>query len=153
MRPIAACFRNLPRLWVAVLLCGLAPAAAGEAGSASLDRADRRAIRAVIETQIAAFRRDDGEAAFALASPDIQRIFRTPEIFMAMVRRDYQPVYRPRRVEFRDVVDLEGVPTQEVHVVAPDGQPVIALYPMQRQPDGSWRISGCYLLRSPDRST
>ncbi len=158
MRLIAARFRatwfgRLPGLWVAVLLCGLASSAAGESGSASLGPADRSAIRGVIETQIAAFRRDDGNAAFALASPEIQRAFRAPEIFMAMVRRGYQPVYRPRQVEFRDIVVLDGVPTQEVHVVAPDGRPVIALYPMQRQPDGSWRIRGCYLLNSPDRST
>ena len=125
-------------------------AAAGD-GSATVSATDRRAIQGVIETQIAAFGRDDASAAFALASPDIQLRFQSPEIFLRMVRRDYQPVYRPRQVEFRDVVDVDGVPTQEVYVVGPDGQPVIAFYPMQKQADGSWRIRGCFLVRSTDR--
>lgn len=152
MGPITAWIPMLPRLVAAVLLVGMATTAVADE-QAGLGPADRSAIRAVIETQIAAFRRDDGDAAFALASPNIQRMFRTAEIFMTMVRQGYQPVYRPRRIEFRDVVDLDGVPTQEVHVVGPDGKPVIALYPMQRQPDGSWRIGGCYLVDSPDRLT
>ena len=152
MRSIAAYLFMVPRLLAVALLCGSISAAAA-AGPADLDPADRIAIRAVIESQIAAFRRDDGDAAFALASPNIQRHFRTAETFMAMVRRGYQPVYRPRQVEFQKIVDVDGVPTQEVYVIAPDGQPVIALYPMQKQPDGSWRINGCYLLGSPDRLT
>ena len=134
---------------VLALLVGNA-AAAGD-GSAAVSATDRRAIQGVIETQIRAFGRDDGSAAFALASPDIQLRFQTPEIFMRMVRRDYRPVYRPRRFEFRDVVDVDGVPVQKVYVVGPDGTPVIALYPMQKQADGSWRISGCYLVRPTER--
>ena len=134
---------------VLALLVGNA-AAAGD-GSATVSATDRRAIQGVIETQIRAFGRDDASAAFALASPDIQLRFQSPEIFLRMVRRDYQPVYRPRQVEFRDVVDVDGVPTQEVYVVGPDGQPVIAFYPMQKLADGSWRIRGCFLVRSTDR--
>jgi hypothetical protein len=41
---------------------------------------------------------------------------------------------------------------QEVYVVGPDGNPVLAIYEMQRQPDGSWRINGCWLTRAPDQS-
>jgi hypothetical protein len=69
-----------------------------------------------------------------------------------MVRQGYQPVYRPQDVEFRDL-KLEGnVIVQEVHLIGPDGRPVLARYTMERQPDGSWRISGCYLTESPDLS-
>ncbi len=38
-------------------------------------------------------------------------------------------------------------------LVGPDGQAVIALYAMERQPDGSWRINGVYLLQVPGAST
>src|SRR5882762_11986779 len=68
--------------------------------SAALDAADRTAVRAVVEQQLAAFQRDDGRAAFSLASPTIQQQFRSSDNFMRMVRTGYQPVYRPRDVQF-----------------------------------------------------
>ena len=115
----------------------------------SVSDADRTAIRAIIQSQVEAFRRDDGEAAFGYASPDIRRMFGTSDVFMDMVRQGYQPVYRPRVFDFREIVDLHGQVTQKVHVIGPDGRPVTAFYPMTRLPDGTWRINGCY-LQAPD---
>lgn len=117
-----------------------------------LPASDRAAIQAIIADQIAAFQRDDGAHAFGLASPMIQSMFQSPEIFMEMVRGGYQPVYRPREVAFRDMIDFRGQPTQTVLVVGPDGVPVMALYQMQRQPDGNWLINGCTLLKIDDKS-
>jgi hypothetical protein len=37
-----------------------------------------------------------------------------------------------------------------VLLVGPDGKPVMALYAMERQPDGSWRIDGCMLGKADD---
>ena len=112
---------------------------------AQVSASDQTAIRDVIEGQVDAFRRDDGDAAFGYASPSIQGMFGSSEIFMDMVRQGYRPVYRPRVFEFREIVILHGMVTQKVHVVGPDGRPVTAFYPMTQQPDGSWRIEGCYL--------
>lgn len=112
--------------------------------------ADKQAIRMVIEIQLGAFQRDDAKAAFAQASPTVQAIFQTPARFMDMVRGGYQPVYRPRQVEFRDIIDLDGSPTQRVFIIGPDGAPVMALYPMELQADGTWRIGGCYLVPAAD---
>ncbi len=108
------------------------------------------AIRSVIESQMAAFRIDDGPAAFAFASPGIQAQFQTPEIFMSMVKTGYAPVYRPQSVEFRELMHAAGGPVQVVHIVGPDGSAVLALYSMEQQPDGSWRIDGCTLTAAPD---
>src|SRR3954469_15418655 len=131
-----------------ILALGLAfgPATAQDL---SLSDSDRASIRDIIGRQVEAFRRDDGESAFGLASPTIQGMFGTSDIFMDMVRQGYQPVYRPRVFDFREIVDLHGQPAQKVHVIGPDGRPVTALYPMARQPDGSWRIDGCF-LQAPD---
>ncbi len=118
------------------------PSAVGEA--------DKVAIRKVIEEQLGAFQRDDAQAAFAQASPNIQAMFQTPDRFMSMVRGGYQPVYRPRQVEFRDIIDIDGTPTQKVFIIGPDGAPVMALYPMEQQADGTWKISGCYLVPAGD---
>jgi hypothetical protein len=128
-------------------LATLAPAAALD-----LAPAERSAIRGVVQSQLDAFRRDDGAAAFAYASPTIREMFRTPEGFMAMVRQGYAPVYRPRHVAFGEVVMYRGHVTQRVHLVGPDGTPVVARYLMERQPDGSWRIDGCILEEVPDMS-
>jgi hypothetical protein len=114
-------------------------------GAQDVSTADRTAIRDAIQGQVEAFRRDDGEQAFGFASPAIRQMFGTSEIFMDMVRQGYQPVYRPRVFEFREIVTLHGQITQKVHVVGPDGRPVTAYYPMTQLPDGSWRIDGCYL--------
>ncbi len=122
------------------------------AQDASVSDADQGAIRAVIEDQLAAFQRDDAIAAFAYASPDIQSRFATPEAFMRMVRTGYRPVYRPREVQFRDILTFEETPIQRVFVVGPNGEPVVALYVMQRQIDGTWKIDGCYLVRANDQA-
>ena len=127
------------------LIAGLILAFIAPAVAQDLSTADRSAIRDVIQNQVDAFQRDDGAGAFGLASPTIQGMFGTPEIFMDMVRQGYQPVYRPRVFDFREIVDLHGQPAQKVHVIGPDGRPVIAYYPMTQLPDGSWRINGCFL--------
>lgn len=112
--------------------------------------ADAALIRELIEGQLAAFQKDDELAAFGLASPDIRRMFGTSERFMSMVKGGYGAVYRPREVEFRELTIENGQPSQQVFLVGPDGQPVIARYSLERQPDGRWLIDGCVLLKAPD---
>jgi hypothetical protein len=121
--------------------------------AAELGPTDRDAIRTAIEGQIEAFKRDDGAAAFAYASPRIQAIFGTPETFMGMVRKDYEAVYRPKLVSFRALETIEGNLIQPVLVVGSSGVPVTALYIMERQMDGSWRIGGCVIVPEPDKGT
>jgi len=137
------------RILALLILAFALGSAAAPAQEAGLSDADRGAIRDIIGRQVEAFRRDDGAAAFGLASPSIQRMFGSAEIFMDMVRQGYQPVYRPRMFDFAEIVDLHGQPAQKVHVIGPDGRPVTAWYPMTRLPDGSWRINGCF-LQAPD---
>lgn len=115
---------------------------------------DRAQFRSVIENQIAAFRSEDGARAWSFAAPSIQRIFPTPDSFMAMVRKSYQPVYRPQSVEFGEAgLSASGRPIQRVRVVGPDGLTYEAIYTMEQQPDGSWEISACAIVRAPDMST
>jgi hypothetical protein len=129
----------------------LAVLAAGPALAQASD-ADQAAIRQVIQSQMAAFEKDDGPAAYGYASPTIQQKFGNADIFMQMVKTGYPAVYRPRDVEFRALKTENGRLLQEVFVVGPDGKPALAIYEMQRQPDGSWRINGCWLTNAPDQS-
>ncbi|WP_205625020.1 DUF4864 domain-containing protein [Geminicoccus roseus] len=146
------------RVLLASLILGTVPMAmaapaepvlpAVQVSAGSVSEADLQSVQQVIRRQLDAFLADDGEAAFGLASPGIQGLFGSPQRFMSMVREAYPQVYRAREAEFRDIVEMNGRPTQRVLLVGPDGIPVIALYPMERQPDGSWRIDGCMLARS-----
>ncbi len=125
---------------VLALALGLTfPAAAAEG--------DSSAIRSVIQNQIDAFRHDDGAAAYGFAAPTIKQIFPTVGAFMDMVRGQYQPVYRPRSVTFGALSDTPSGLQQKVFLVGPDGQPWVALYTLERQPDGTWKINSCVLLR------
>ncbi len=116
------------------------------------DTAARAEIMSVIESQIAAFRRDDAVAAFSFASPTIRAQFGDAGTFLAMVAAQYRPVYRPRRLEFLDLKSVDGRLVQRVLVMGPEGEFVMALYPMVRV-DGRWRINGCFLVRPPRRGT
>jgi ketosteroid isomerase-like protein len=131
-----------------ILMTGGAVARADDA----ITPADAAAIRQVIQAQMNAFRVDDWNAAFGYAAPSIQAKFQSPQIFSQMVTQAYQPVYRPRGVEFREIKASEFGPTQEVFVVGPDDLSYLAYYTMEKQPDGTWRISGCYLVRAKGQS-
>jgi Domain of unknown function (DUF4864) len=139
------------RLVIVVLLVLAALPAWAQDLARDVSADERGRIRAVIEGQIEAMRRDDAAGAFAFASPSIQAIFRTAENFLTMVRTGYAAVYRPRSVAFTDLLRFDEVLVQLVDVVGPDGRPVIAAYVMEIQPDGSWRINGCELLPPANR--
>ncbi len=47
---------------------------------------------------------------------------------------------------FEQLVTMQGIPTQAVILLAPNGDLVKALYLMEKQTDGTWRISGCFIV-------
>jgi hypothetical protein len=136
-----------PRLLVAALLLLAAPARAEDA----VPDADRGAIRAVIERQIAAFARDDAAGAFAFASPSIQQQFGSPETFLRMVQAGYPAVYRPRSVSFGETRHFDDAIVQQVDVIGPDGTGAHAFYVMEHETDGSWRINGVTMTQGTDK--
>src|SRR3990167_9666505 len=80
----------------------------GTARAEDISSADREAIRSMIASQIEAFRRDDAGAAYGYAAPAIQGMYPSIDQFMAMVRKQYPPVYRPRSVTFREFIEAPG---------------------------------------------
>jgi hypothetical protein len=109
---------------------------------------EARAVRAVIEAQLDAFRRDDSARAYSYAAPGIRATFGTPENFMEMVRTQYAVVYRPSSVAFEEPIVADGQVVQPVRLTDAEGRAWLALYPMLREADGTWRINGCYLRRA-----
>lgn len=137
--------------FLAALLLALAPLFAAAQDAVSPE--DARAVREVIQAQLDAFLHDDAPRAFALATPGIRRTFGSPENFLEMVRNSYAVVYRPKSVVFEAPQMVEGQVLQPVRFSDADGHGWIAIYPMQRQPDGSWRTDGCQLARLAGQAT
>ena len=108
---------------------------------------DARAVREVIQAQLDAFQKDDAAKAFSLATPGIRQTFGDADTFMEMVKRSYAVVYRPRSVQFEEPMLVDGQLVQPVRMTDAEGGAWIALYPMQKQPDGHWRTNGCQLAR------
>src|ERR1044071_3852023 len=87
------------------------------------------------------------------AAPGIRNPLGTAEKFMAMVREQYAVVYRPRSVSFEAPLMAGEDLVQPVHLIDGDGHAWMAIYPMVKLPDGTWRINGCHLARLPARET
>jgi hypothetical protein len=141
------------RLLAVLTLVLLAALPAARGALAEVAEADRRAIQGVIQDQLQAFQADDGNRAFSHASPILQTYFGDPQTFMQMVQSGYDPVYRPREVEFQGLEATDGTLVQKVLFVDRNGKAFLAHYSMQRQEDGSWKINGVWLEALPDVST
>ena len=125
------------------VVCSLVSAAA------AFSDTDRAAVQSTIEQQLDAFLRDDGATAYSFAAPGIRAMFPSEDIFMQMVRQGYRPVYRWQSHEFGAIEETARGLTQSVDIVDAEGEFWTAVYTLERQPDGSWKISGCYLLKKP----
>ncbi len=121
--------------------------------AAEVSPRDALAIRAVIADQLDAFTHDDAPRAFSLATEGIRAQFGTPEAFINMVRSAYPVVYRRKAVRFETPAVIEGEIIQPVRMTDAEGRTWLALYPMQREADGGWRINGCQLATLPGLET
>jgi len=108
---------------------------------------DATAAQGVIRAQEQAFARDDAAAAYSHAAPAIKEIFPAPDIFMSMVQNGYAPVYRHKSFEFGESKSEGSWISQHVHIVDANGEAWEALYTLEQQPDGSYKITGCSLLK------
>lgn len=111
---------------------------------------DAAAAQSIIESQIQAFLADDMATAYSFAAPSIKRMYPDESRFFDMVKRGYQPVYRPGNFAFgrsKLAPDGSGL-IQEVLIQGPDGQDWTALYSLERQPDGSFKINGVQMIKA-----
>ncbi|MBR0903730.1 DUF4864 domain-containing protein [Bradyrhizobium liaoningense] len=116
--------------------------------SAAADADDVSIAQGVIRAQEQAFARDDAAAAYSHAAPAIKEIFPAPDVFMSMVQNGYAPVYRHKSFEFGDSKIEGGWIAQRVHIVDANGDAWVALYTLEQQADGSYKITGCSLLKA-----
>ncbi|MHC4044661.1 DUF4864 domain-containing protein [Bradyrhizobium sp. 23AC] len=109
---------------------------------------DVATAQGVIRAQEQAFVRDDASAAYSHAAPAIKEIFPAPDIFLSMVQNGYAPVYRHKSFEFGESKSEGGWIAQRVHIIDANGEAWEALYTLEQQADGSYKITGCSLLKA-----
>ena len=115
------------RLPLIAALCGLMTLAPAFVSATEVSAAEHGRIRAVIERQLEAFSRDDERAAYAVASPLIQR-----------------------RAVIGALSEMNGELVQLVAFTGLDGHKVLAVYSMVKDNTGAWRINGCRLLQKDE---
>ena len=122
--------------------------------SAFAGDAEIRSAQGTIDAQLKAFQAGDGALAYSYAAPNVKRIFPTVDIFMGMVESGYQPVRKPRNYAFGKVQEMSATSiAQQVLILGPDGKDYEAVYTLELQPDGVYRITGVSLRASNSLST
>ena len=111
------------------------------------------ASQLVVENQIKAFHQREHEEAFGYAAPALRIVFRDVENFIRMVKRGYNPIYTAQNWAFgRSRSEGDSI-HHEVLISGPNGGEWKALYSLQKQADGKWKIVGVQLLKSAEKST
>ncbi|MET3910553.1 hypothetical protein ABID59_004911 [Bradyrhizobium sp. S3.3.6] len=109
---------------------------------------DIATAQGVIRAQEQALSHDDAAAAYSYAAPTIREIFPAPDIFMSMVQNGYAPVYRHKSFEFGESKIEGSSVAQRVHIIDANGEAWEALYTLEQQADGGYKITGCSLLKA-----
>ncbi len=140
-------------LFSAVLIAAILFAVGTEqAGAAEYTPQDEKSVRAVVQGQLDAFAKDDARRAFSFAAPGIRKTFGNPAAFLAMVKRSYPVVYRPARVAFLQSNGKGDDAIQRVQMLDAQGEAWLAIYSLERQKDGAWRITGCSVVENRGRT-
>jgi hypothetical protein len=130
---------RFPALIVFALLAFAAPAFAAD---------DVTSAQGVIRAQEQAFVRGDAAAAYSYASPAIKKLFPQADIFMSMVQNSYAPVWRHKSFEFGEARVEGNWVAQRVHIVDADGEAWEAMYTLEQDANGTFKITGCSLLKA-----
>ena len=138
-------------LLVTILVVPFAQAAPPDA--ATMPRAEWKAIEQVIEQQRNALIAGDGAKAMAFAAPALRTQFGTPENFLRMVRNGYAALLEARATRFLEGAVIEGSVIQPLRLILPDNTVLVAIYQMEKQKDGRWKITGCVLAPSTVQAT
>lgn len=105
-------------------------------------------IEGTISSQLEAFKADDFEQAFTYATPNLRRLFQSPQNFERMVTSGYPMVWRPADVEYLELGQRGGLVFQKVQITDQKGAVHLLMYQMEQTSEG-WRIGGVQILQAP----
>jgi Domain of unknown function (DUF4864) len=140
--------RHHRRRWFAVMSLGLAAffsfdTSAALAATPEMRASDWKSIKQVISAQRTALIAGDGDKAFGYATPPLRAQFGDADTFMAMVHLGYPALLTARYTEFLEGAVIDGLIIQPLRLIGADNSVRVALYTMEKQKNGAWRISGC----------
>ncbi|MFT6676493.1 MAG: hypothetical protein ACJAVM_002697 [Sulfitobacter sp.] len=107
--------------------------------------AQQSEIEDTINQQFEAFKADDFDQAFSYATPNLQKLFQSPENFQRMVTKGYPMVTRPAEVRYLENKQIGATFLQKVQITDAKGFTHILLYQMELTEAG-WRIGGVRIL-------
>ena len=132
-------------LWALILPL---PASAAEVGDA-----DARAVKTVIEAQLASLTSGNAERAFSYASAAIRLQFGDAAKFMSMVQTSY-PMLLQRAATSYFVPELaDGAVLQKLQLRDRAGRLWLVTYQLLQQPDAAWRVNGCAVRPADDKAS
>jgi hypothetical protein len=135
--------RSLAAVGVGLAVFFALDTSAALAATPQMRASDWKSIKQVIAAQRAALIAGKGEKAFGYATPAIRAQFGEADIFMAMVQVGYPALLTARYTEFLEGAVIDGLIIQPLRLVDADNSVRVALYTMEKQKNGAWRISGC----------
>ncbi|MEO7392541.1 MAG: DUF4864 domain-containing protein [Ramlibacter sp.] len=131
-----------------VAAIALAGTASLKAKASPLSDTETVKVQTVIAAQLASLAEDDADGAFQTATPAVREAIGSSGRFLAMVRGAYPMVYRPARVTFYKAEEDDGSVLQLVEITDSESKSWLALFQMEKQPDATWRISGCMVAEN-----
>jgi hypothetical protein len=140
---------DLIRIVSLALALAAAPIAAPLANDEGTPESRTLAARAVISAHLEALGQDDAITAYEHLAPNVREVFPTAAVFLKVVQHHYTPLYHVRYVEFRDGFETGNNIVVPVYVINEDDLTAIAIYGLQQQADGAWRITTCNLAGAP----
>ena len=134
--------------WLAAVWLGLAAffaldTIAALAATPPMRASDWKAIKQVIAAQRAALIAGDVDKAFDYATPALRAQFGDADTFVAMIQVGYPALLTARYTEFLEGAVIDGLIIQPLRLIDADNSVRVALYTMEKQKSGAWRISGC----------
>ena len=98
----------------------------------------------IITQQIEAFKIEDAEKAYSFAAPYIKLRFDNSDVFMKMVKENYEPVSNPKDFYFLKSKIVNGEIYHQVQLISQSNKIYIATYSLTLT-GNDWKISGCAL--------
>jgi hypothetical protein len=140
-------------LAIGSLLFALGMPVSGVAAAAPVSAVDARSIQAVVKSHITALSQDDAEQVFESATSATQVEFGSPEDFLQLIKQEYRPIYQSRHAIFASPEVIDGDTIQVVNVTDDSDHVWVALFRMERDTDGRWKIDGCQLIQTSSVAT
>ncbi len=112
-----------------------------------------QAVTQVVQSQLSAFAEGDAEKAFSLATAATQSLAGTPGELMRVIKHRFAPIYRHRQALFSEpeIIGTHGL--QVVQLIDHDNLVWIAIYQVEHEADGTWKVDGCQLFETNNLST